>query len=757
MGGRVLALALAVVALAAGVVGVPDAQADHAGSGQVCRLYWDDTYENYTDYPDAHSVEDCESQALASSAFDWAFVEGPPPTTTTTVVPPTTTTTQAPPSWACSNSEHRLMPEGMCGDPLHRGVASNAVPCNTVADGGFCSLTWVMDDQLTADWYYNRYANEWRLKRVGASIRPIAVQLENPSFSRRTGNMCGVRLDGSYFAFDMYTDSLAPITLGTNLHYIWRPAVPNLAQGGYPSAGSNGFYSQQAADEVCGPQDPGLPVTTAPSVPTPTIDCNRVFVDNGDGTLDVVVRAMVPSHAGATDEVTIRFPWEARERIGTSFRTRVPPDYAKPEGGWIGTCKVTRTVITQTHRGSDGWSNGSTLGRDVPKDRINDNIRIADDCHYDEDIIRCDYPDRAPDSSFLVPPSIIPSIPVILAPGVNPSTISLPIGPNVPTVAGVTAAGIAGWNLGGIVTTGLDKVWGGDDEWFCRWNPTYRALNGDCDHLINDRPYLRQETFLEDVYGQPVTTTTVGSRPWVVGTAVAQVLIDPARPELGRRTTTATEAPEMSPAEQTKIAQAVDEEAANDRVAAQGEPDAIPEDKKAPGDPETDPRPPHDQANPDPTPLAPPPDDGSGGDDCGDFSIWDWLNPFNLDEALTCILRKLFVPSGNAFQALRSAWSSGVGNLVGHPAKVLVASWDVFDQGGAADCNGPTFQIPGGPGWGGFEFRPLAACSGVPKTMADTIRPVLLAVIWLGCILACGKLIASAFGINPVGGGGDGD
>jgi hypothetical protein len=71
------------------VVMLPKASANHDGS--LCRLYWDDTYESYTDQPSVHNEADCQSAATASSAFDWAWTSPPPPTTTTTSTSTTST------------------------------------------------------------------------------------------------------------------------------------------------------------------------------------------------------------------------------------------------------------------------------------------------------------------------------------------------------------------------------------------------------------------------------------------------------------------------------------------------------------------------------------------------------------------------------------------------------------------------------------------------------------------------------------------
>jgi hypothetical protein len=235
--------------------------------------------------------------------------------------------------------------------------------------------------------------------------------------------------------------------------------------------------------------------------------------------------------------------------------------------------------------------------------------------------------------------------------------------------------------------------------------------------------------------------TVISTYDWIVGIAKAQVLVNPARPDVGRRTTTQLETPpQPDPEETNKLVQALDPEVGEDRATAQ----------QTPPDP-SDPTPDTGTRTEDPrVPVAPNNPQNPGEGDC-DQSLFSILNPFNIAKTMACFLKALFIPKGNHWGSLRADFDSGIGTIVGHPAAVLFASWGALDQPGGGNCEGPTVQIPGGPGWGGFEFQPISACSGVPETVASLVRPIMLAVIYVGAIIGSAKLIGASFGIATPG------
>lgn len=617
---------------------------------------------NHTYYAQIHS---------ASNNVDFGM-DGPAatsPTTTTTV--PTTTTTTMPPS-NCGRTDAT----GNCVDQVEPPTVVNISGCNTIADNSVCSSFWATDDDEncgSGQFCNPPPASEWKLIRRGNILVPHITRNGGASeflvsnsgaYWVSTGSdypICVAYLDGTYSTL---VNGWRPNNLNGDAY------APNTGQGGQGIGDVNyidggiarllplnvAYMWRNEGDNGCSSSgDPTTSTNDKPVVPTPTIDCNRVFVDNGDGTQDVIIRAISPSHSGATDVVTIRFPWESTERVGTSFRVRVPPLYAMPPGGWKGICKVTRTVTVTTHRGSTGWKQGAIEGKDVPHNQIQNNDKAKDSgCTLTEGTIgefdirqyQCQG-EQSENEAFTVPPSVIPAVPIILTPAVNPSILSAPIGVNTPTVAGIPAAAYAGWNLGGM----LIGAWGGDDEWFCRWNPGYKLAHASfCNHLNEDRPYLRQEVFLEDAFAQPIQV--VSTQDWIKGIAVAEVLINPTMPELGRRTTTSVEIPTVNPEQQTQIQQAIGEDAATDRTTAQeaAEPD---EDRKADASIETDPRPPQEEASPEPTIEVPPPGDEDEGN-C-ELSIWEIMNPFNIASTMACFLKKLFIPD-DGFDGLTKLW-----------------------------------------------------------------------------------------------------
>jgi len=315
-------------------------------------------------------------------------------------------------------------------------------------------------------------------------------------------------------------------------------------------------------------------------------------------------------------------------------------------------------------------------------------------------------------------------------------------GVSTATWAGVPAAAVTGWMLGGwfIGKTG----WHGDDQWFCRWNPGFRAARSSyCDPMMNtDTTYLRAQTLIQAANMAALRPSS--AEGWTRATTVAEVLVDPGAVDaLGKRTAVAEELPATSPdaTTQNKLNEAVDP-AKGTQLATDPAPSPDPG-----RDPATDPRPAPDPISGAP-PVVPP---GGKKSDCSDFGLLDFLNPLNLVDVLKCVLQYLFIPSSGRFDALKASFSSTLGNLVGRPLDVVQGVWSSLSSGVRTDCAGPLIHIPGVASWGGFDIQPLNACSGVMKTVADLVRPILVVISYLGAVLAAGRLVASAFGMKLFG------
>lgn len=692
---RIACVLIAVMALAISLGGLIATPAYAWHDGSVCIGYFDDGMGGATPVQiDVHSEAECAGSG-ADYGYTWTPAGSPPTTTTTTTTPPSTTSTipVAIPRGSCSRSD-----AGFCVDAVNRGLEMDVSSCNTANNGDYCSPVFTESggqygspnfSHSTAGgsgliYNYRSTVNEWRLKRVGATVIPVSSRwylLANDNSTTlaphtSTGNLCGMRADGSYMAFDIAIPPGGGINVGTNLAYIFRPQRnPGGVNGTDPSpwpvnhpSGWTGFYSQGDAESFCAPDDPT--VLTKTPVLTPAIDCYKEFTSTG-----VKIRAIVGNVSpGANDTVSIElggndtfasqlYPDGQKGDLTREFSLPLGP---KPTDGWRGTCTVTRQVHQATHRGSSGWMNGAHIIKDVPPGDIKKNPRNADwqNCGtspgangglvYND----CSPPQRSFEVPLTPPGPVVPRIlppgepmPIYTVPPIVPPPVLTPltpIGANVPTIVGIPAAGYTGWNLGGGIL-GLGSragLWTGDDEWFCEYNPGYRLARGAyCDKILADRPYLRNEIYLEDRFHHAITG--VSTYDWVTAVAQAQVLVDPSNEEVGNRTTTAVELPQPQPDpnEVTQTGVATDPDTGTKRATAQtGQPD--PTNPNPTGPTIADPR-------PAPTPVAPPPSTPGSGD-CS-LSLWDLLNPFNIASTMACFLKLLFIPD-NGWSDLTTLW-----------------------------------------------------------------------------------------------------
>lgn len=512
-----------------------------------------------------------------------------------------------------------------------------------------------------------------------------------------------------YLGFSLQRSSAGGTTFGASGAYMYRLTGP------WPGAPSD----TTALDARCVSENPFS------NVPPPAVDCYREFFKGTSGSRQVRVRAVVanPRPGAATDVANIRFPWESFDRDGGFEQDAALPENT-PQGGWRGLCKVTRTLAAGA-TGTTGWRSGAQVVEDVPPESLSSNPKSMQNVFY-----------SAPVQTLQ---------PWVLAPGA-----AMTVGA---AAAADTASAVVGWVTGGYI---IGKInWHGDDEWFCRHNPGYRtsakypsgvaALAGRsyCEMLTDRRPFVRAQGQFRDASGTPLD----GSVPaaWRSTTTVTEVVIDPPSQvqadgspnddtqAQGSRTTAGFDTPTQTATEVTTMQTAEGNEAGVARATS-----------TATADPDPHPAPASATSTAD---LA---------DGCNQ-SFWQLLNPLNIAETMGCVLRKLFVPTGTALQDLRSSYSSGLGSVLNFPIGVMRDGWVAFGSSAASasgGCTGPTVHVPGA-GFDGFDVQPLNVCDGVPKTVSESIRPVLNVMIWVLSLLSCVRLIAGSFGLKLWGGTGE--
>jgi len=412
------------------------------------------------------------------------------------------------------------------------------------------------------------------------------------------------------------------------------------------------------------------------TIQTPEVDCTTEYV--GEPATAVRIRARVGNpQVGATDVVTVQAPWAAAQ---TTYRGEfeLPPLATMPLDGWVGTCRVKRTVNTTKYRTSTQWKDqpgGPNMVDDVPpeetatKPRRNEVITMTPNATGRYIYI----PDGNPGGGI----ARIPNTPTV--------PVAPPTGPGAPAGGlSIPAAAATGWLLGGAATGVFGEVtgWNGDDEWFCKWNPGYRGKRQEyCADISADSLRLRNQVQLKDSGGTVVTE--VSTVPWQTAEAIAEVNINPTKPDVGIRTTTGVTQPAeaFNPARQESLQDVLAPGPGEERATGQ-------QDQTSTGTNTTvDTR----EGNTVPAPAAP----GSGT--CH-RSFWSSLNPANIAESIGCVLRRLFVPAPGVMQQeteklKEKASGTPVGLLVGVVGGLVTG----LTGGGGGGLNGP----PCGPviGW----------------------------------------------------------
>ena len=362
-----------------------------------------------------------------------------------------------------------------------------------------------------------------------------------------------------------------PYTIGTPVATNGQWNVGQTPQKNWSVA--NALYVTATYEEpahwFAGGSGPTPPV----DVQTPAAVCRREWLQQDGKSMVRITASVANQQAGTVDVMKVRTEWGTEGWVSAgSIIRELPALTSMPADGWRGYCQVTRTVTDMTtHRGSLAWQAYSEQRTDVGPD--------------DTGVYR----------GFVAPPTGVPTMPWIISTP-KPMPIGTPIGANVPTIAGVAAAAIIGWEVGGYIGGKLSPE--GANEWYCRWNAGFRVANPSECAVYDETPELRTQTQLKDANGNNVTTAT--ATPWQTAVAVAEVLIDPSprKAELGTQTVVATEAPTLTPEETQQLEADVGEEPGADNECKQ--------------------------------------------------SVWAMLNPFNIAETMGCVLVRLFVPSQEA-------------------------------------------------------------------------------------------------------------
>jgi len=137
-----------------------------------------------------------------------------------------------------------------------------------------------------------------------------------------------------------------------------------------------------------------------------------------------------------------------------------------------------------------------------------------------------------------------------------------------------------------------------------------------------------------------------------------------------------------------------------------------------------------------PAPLPGPTDTGDGNCDLG----WaDVLNGTVIFKAVGCALVWAFVPSDAVLESVQTqvstAWdASPPGVAIGAAEQIGAPLRDMATDTSTPDCLGPEVDWE----WGYLEnAHPFATCEGIPQTVSDYLRPVLIAVALFAGLRGC--------------------
>jgi hypothetical protein len=530
-------------------------------------------------------------------------------------------------------------------------------------------------------------AGTWKLvihnaPNPGIYIRQVSVAAETGT--KWTGAMC-LSLDASGYA-TWNTPAVSPVNatdvvvalpsyLTVAQPYMFR----NLLNTATPPTGQ----SCSAAND---------PYIAAHIVPGPGVDCSREWTTGSDGKQGVIVRAMVTNpNAGATDAVAIRLPWESTDRSGTTAYSELPSTV--PQGGWLGLCKVTRTLLAG-YTGATAWKTGATVVQDgTPADLWQ-------------------YPKSA-NNAFVGAPAPVLS-PWIAAP--------------------VVAAAATGWAMSGFVlgTIARFRNWQRDDEWFCRNNTGYRLARGTYCTVLMDESYQRSQTQFRNGAGTAMDTTTAGT--WTTATAVAEVLIDPQRVDVGARTTTVSQLQTLTVTQQAGLNDAQAPDTGTQRATQQATDGTTSQDPRVSTQTDTQ------EPNTQPATTG----DLAGG--CNQ-SFWSALNPLNIAETMGCVLRKLFVPTDlSSLRELGDEASTkfplSAVTFVALPGDALSAAAGASTTGGCLDIG-----VPNEGGGGAVTVSCSDGSTALTGAAATSLSVAKTIVVWLIYLTVAMGIVSALKGV----------
>jgi hypothetical protein len=287
----------------------------------------------------------------------------------------------------------------------------------------------------------------------------------------------------------------------------------------------------------------GTPVVLG-SVDPPSLYCVRRFRTSGGRQYVTVSGTVLNPMTGARDTLKLYTPWAALGFVGRSREWELPLAASMPESGWRGMCVVER-------RADDGY----VVSDPLANTRSLSEFPIAGALtHLDGTVPELMDHSMGPQGAFVSPLDIRDPVQWITlaggggaaaaaeaaAAGVTLAEIGLVTGGTAIVAAAAYLAwkkGLLDLNLGGGCGM-IDTIFGGGEH---------------CDRPQELRPYTRSQTLFTDAEGRVITQTALPDLRWRTATAVAEVVIDPSRPQVGIDTVTALQSPPLTPAQRTEL------------------------------------------------------------------------------------------------------------------------------------------------------------------------------------------------------------
>lgn len=323
---------------------------------------------------------------------------------------------------------------------------------------------------------------------------------------------------------------------------------------GLNGAGSKLNYWWQSFDTgTLNCADDGVSAPVVGNVDTPSLLCERAIKDqgNGDFTVDLWGRVLNPQST-ATDAMELHVPWQSAPLVTSRVENvLLPPLSTMPAGGWKAKCLVKRT-----YTGANTVPDKPTTGTSV--DTGGSGHLTNDDCPVTAsgvDWACLNQYDSGTSEAFVAPGGI----------PVTSPWITVTAGAGTAAAAKAAAAGLTigtGGMIAGAAVIGAGALWLADKKGLIDLVPDGCGLMERLGSFVGQdgcpspqelqAPYLRSQVAYVDVDGKPLTLTQLQTVRWKTAIAVAEVLINPARPNAGKKTVTAINAPKMTTTEVTE-------------------------------------------------------------------------------------------------------------------------------------------------------------------------------------------------------------